>query len=382
MTGGARRLDRRPRVVLLAPTPPPYMGPSVATTVLLGSRFVEAFEVVHLDTSDRRGLDKLGALDLRNVALALRHFLQLLWALVATRPDCVYVPVSQTTIGFLRDALFIWPALLFRARVILHLRGGRFDLFHREANAPTRWLVRQTLARVAAMIVLGERLKPDMARLMPADRVFVVPNGLDLPPLDRQDAGGDGRPFTVLYLGNLIRSKGWFVLLEAAALAVRRNPGCAFTFAGAWMSAEDEREARAFVEEHGLAGHVAFLGTTTGAAKAACLAGADVLAFPTFYPYEGHPWVIVEAMAAGLPVISTDHACIPETVEHGVSGFIVPKQDPETLAARILELAGDPARRRAMGEASLRIYRERYTAEHFVAGMIRVFEAVLGTRPR
>lgn len=352
------------------------MGPSVATTVLLGSRFVEAFRVEHLDTADRRGLDKLGALDLRNVALALRHLAQLLWALAGTRPEAVYVPVSQTTLGFLRDALFVWPALLARSRVILHLRGGRFDLFYREASAPVRWLVRQTLARVSAMIVLGERLRPDMARLMPADRVFVVPNGLDLPPLGRK-RGEEGRPFTVLYLGNLVRSKGWFVLLEAAALAARRHPGCAFTFAGAWMDPQDEREAKVFVEEHGLVGTVAFLGTTTGEAKAACLAAADVLAFPTFYPYEGHPWVIVEALAAGLPVISTDHACIPETVEDGVNGFIVPKQDPEALAARILDLADDPARRRAMGEASRRIYRERYTAEHFVGNMIGVFQAVL-----
>jgi glycosyltransferase involved in cell wall biosynthesis len=88
--------------------------------------------------------------------------------------------------------------------------------------------------------------------------------------------------------------------------------------------------------------------------------------------------VIVEAMAAGLPVISTDHVAIPETVHDGANGFIVPIRDPAALADRILVLARDPEMRARMGAESRRLFEEQYTQEINVDRMIQSFNRAVG----
>ena len=128
----------RRRVLFLGPLPPPYMGPTLATRIVLASPLREEFELVHIDTSDHRDLRRLGAFDFTNILLAFLHYGRLLKALLRQGGDLVYVPISQTTVGFLRDAGFILLARLFRRPVACHLRGGNFDVWTAGASSLTR----------------------------------------------------------------------------------------------------------------------------------------------------------------------------------------------------------------------------------------------------
>ena len=112
MTGG------RERVLFLGPLPPPFMGPTVATDIILSSKLAEEFDLEHVDTSDHRELTRLAALDFTNFRLAFQHYLRLLGRLFAGGVRLVYIPISQTTIGFLRDAVFIMLASTSMLRVI------------------------------------------------------------------------------------------------------------------------------------------------------------------------------------------------------------------------------------------------------------------------
>ena len=149
-----------------------------------------------------------------------------------------------------------------------------------------------------------------------------------------------------------------------------------------FVLAGENREARTvefidrFIREHPDV-RVRMPGPLTGEDKFRLLAECDVLVFPTYYVNEGHPWVIVESMAAGLPVISTDHAVIPETVSDGENGFLVPKKDPEAIAEKVIRLIEDPELRERMGKRSREIYREKFTEEIMVEKMSSVFHKVL-----
>jgi glycosyltransferase involved in cell wall biosynthesis len=357
------------------------MGPSIATEVLLNSRFVDEFELIHIDTADRRPVNKLGALDLTNFLLAFKHYLLLLQSLVFRRVDAVYVPISQTAIGFLRDAVFILMACCFRKKVILHLRGGYFRQFYDSSGAVVRWVVRKNLAHADRMIVLGTSLRPLFAGLVPEEKISVVPNGRDL-PLDmkaKRERGDKG--VYVLFLSNLIASKGFKDVLHAAVEVVRKVPNTRFIFAGAWEKDSDKVECVEFIEATDLMDHVELRGPVVGTAKVTLLQDASIFAFPTYYPMEGHPWALVEAMAAGLPIISTDHGCIAESVIDGVNGFIVPKRDPAALATKILFLIEHPDRREKMGAASRKLYEENFTTEHFITRMIDAVNASLDEVP-
>jgi glycosyltransferase involved in cell wall biosynthesis len=108
----------------------------------------------------------------------------------------------------------------------------------------------------------------------------------------------------------------------------------------------------------GLNGRVAFLGPVDAAAKWKLLSEADIFLLPTYG--EGMPNAVLEAMAAGLPVVTTPVGALPEMLPHGV--FVAPG-DPQAIARAVLDLAGDPARRRELGQQNRRRVEECYRFE-------------------
>jgi glycosyltransferase involved in cell wall biosynthesis len=363
---------RRIRVAFLAPTPPPVMGPSIATTVVFAEAPPSDIELIHLDTADRRGLETLGRIDFANVLQALGMYFGLLKILLLRRPHVVYIPISQTPIGYLRDSVLIVLARILRRRVVLHLRGGNFAPFYEKCSRPLRRFVRWTLRRAEGVIVLGDCLRPQFEPFLPADRIHVVPNGEDFPELAgaaRRYAAA--RTYRVLYLGNMLPTKGAGDLIEAIPAIVARHPGTRFTFAGAWRTDEFRTWAEEFVRAHALEDVVHFAGPVDRPAKTRLLAEADVFAFPS--TAEGHPWVIVEALAAGLPIVSCDVGCIRESVLDGRNGRLVPTRRPDALAAAINAMLDDPDALARMGRESRAHYERGFTRDAFRG---RLFDAL------
>lgn len=403
---------RRRKVLIIGPTPPPYQGMAVFTEMLLRSPVLSAaYEVLHLDTADRRGLDNMGRLDLGNVILALRHACELAWRVARHRPDVVYVEVSQNEWAYLRDAVFIAIARALGARVVTHLHGSHFRGFYETARPPFRWLVRRSSRWLSGALVLGEGLRGIYDGLVPAERVRVAPNGIADPfpegipdragprgrvagpgryeSTARDGSGGPGDrvgrteagPITVAYLGALFRPKGFIELLRAAALLRDQKPELRFIFAGPWVSDEERAEATELVARERLGSIVSFPGVVSGEAKREFLREADIFVFPGIQA-EGLPLVILEAMAAGLPVVSTPVGAVPDAVLDGETGLIVPSGDPEALAAAIRTLASDGSLRERMGRAGRERFLAKFTdekcAEQLVAALDWVCDLVDG----
>ena len=380
---GRRAEQRAPTALVIGPLPPPWHGGAVATRQLLDSALAERFRLVHLDTTDDRGMANIGRFDAGNVRLAFAHLLRFWRLLRREDPDLVYVPLAQNRLGFLRDALFLLSARLRARRVVVHLHGGGFRAFYRETDPLTRALVRASIGSVARAIVLGRRLRPMLEDIVPAAHVAVVPNGIPDPHegagprAGRADTGAS--VVRVVYLGTLMAEKGFLDVLDAAALLAQERPAIRYVFAGAFLRpdlrARAERALDARVRDR-----VEFAGVVAGEAKAALLRGADIFVFPTRYANEGHPYVVLEAMAAGLPIVTTARAAIPETIVDGESGILVPESDPRALAHAIRRLADDPALRARLGAAARARFLERYTIASWAAGMTAVFEEALAVR--
>lgn len=356
---------KRPRVLIIGPTPPPYMGPTLATEIILESSLSKKFELLHLDTSHHDTLATLGAINQRNVFSALKHSAQLVLKIVRQWPDIVYIPISQTTIGYIKDSFFILLSKALGRKVVCHLRGGYFRQWFDDANVAVRSYVRLVHSTVDAQIVLGECLRPLFEGLVPADAIFVVPNGRDFDFAPPSEAVRPDAKIRVLYLGNLFETKG--VLDVARAIPQVRDAGCQveFVFAGSCNYPHVAEALESCQREQG-EDVVKLPGSVVGQAKLDLLLSSDILVFPTYFPFEGHPWVIVEAMAAGLPVISTDHAAIRESVEDGVNGYLVEKQAPGDLADKIVALCRDKELRNRMGKASRNLYEAKFTEAKMV----------------
>jgi len=343
----------RPRLIVVGPLPPPIHGVTVSTTLVLANPYLrERFVIEHLDTSDHRDAQNVGRWDVTNIRVGIANLMRLTRMLRGSR-GVLYLPISQSSGAFLRDSFFIRMANASGWRVGIHLRGSEFWRFYTRQRRPYRRWTRLTLARVSAAAVLGESLRHAFGDLVSTERIAVVPNGT--PPNRAGDSIRDTR--CVVFLSNLRRRKGVTEALDAALMALREVPSARVIFVGTWEDERLERDLRSAAA--GMRG-VEFRPSVSGSAKDELLATAGILLFPPREP-EGHPRVVLEAMAAGLPVVTTDRGAIAETVRDGITGFVLPDPDPVELAGRLVSLLTDEDLYKRMSTAARSEYEAKYT---------------------
>jgi glycosyltransferase involved in cell wall biosynthesis len=392
---GPQRASRSPAgraataeaLLVVAAEPPPIFGAAVASGRVLAAGRRGCFRFYHLNVIDPAGASNMGRIVPANVALALKHYAQMAALLVRHRDiAAVYVLLGFTNApAFWRDIGFLLLARLFRKPTIIHCHDNMVETFYRRRSWPTRRAVRWALHGARAVAVLCAAIESATQRVAPRTRTVVVPNGLDLePPAAPPPAPRDDVP-VVLYLSQLSREKGFWTALRVAARARQEGTQARFEFAGTWKSPADEARARNWVAESGLASTVSIHGRVTEQRKSELLRDADIFLFPTGLRHEGQPLVILEAMAAGLPVITTDIGCIADTVLHGVTGFVVQPDDIDAIVATVKRLVGDTELRRTMGAAGRARYLAHYTDRAFRQRMLELFSSaapavLVGTR--
>ncbi len=368
------------RVLALGPTPPPYHGVATYLRDLLAAPPPPGFELLHLDTADRRDASNLGRWDPTNLQLGFANLSELAGRGLRSGIDIVYLPISQNVPAYLRDALFMLQSRLLGKRVVVHLHGGHFRALYEGESAWFRTVARATLQSAAAVIVLGDGFRKIFSGLVDERRIHVVENGVPDPgawELRRAQPAHSAHGPRLLYMSTLTRSKGILELLHAFALLRRGRPAARLDVAGQWQEPDLQREAAEFIAGKGLSDAVHFAGNVDGAAKSAFLAGGDLFCLPTYYPYEGQPLVILEAMAAGLPVLATTHGVIASTVQNGVTGCLLPKEPNAAALAQALEdLLSNPGLLAEYGRAGRQRYLSHFTLTACHARLFNVFRQV------
>jgi glycosyltransferase involved in cell wall biosynthesis len=356
-------------LIVVGPLPPPHHGVTISTGLVLANSLLrDRFDVEHLDSSDHRPYENIGRWDVTNVMAGLGGLMGLR-RMLRGRTGILYLPLSQSAPGFLRDSLYIDLAVRSGWKVAVHLRGSEFSLFYERSRSLLRWRIRDTMRRVASVAVMGSSLRPVFAGLVPDERIAVVANGTPEPHLN----GAQREEKTVLFLSHLRRRKGVCEAVEAALLVADRRPETEFVFAGEWEDEQLKHDLCARVASVGAP--IRFMGSVLGDDKEKLLGTSSIFLFPPTEP-EGHPRVILEAMAAGLPIVTTDRGAITETVVDGVSGFILPHPDPEAIADRLLLLLQDHDLRIRMGRAARTRYLYRFTQEQADEALVQWLDRV------
>jgi glycosyltransferase involved in cell wall biosynthesis len=170
----------------------------------------------------------------------------------------------------------------------------------------------------------------------------------------------------VLFVGNLYESKGTVSLIEATGELVRRGVPVRVVLAGADPDGGTIERLQALAEACGAGRHVDIVGPRYGLEKDRLYAEARIFCFPTAYEAEGMPLVVLEAMAHGLPVLSTRWRAIPALVENGVTGVLVDPGDTSALADALAGLLADPRASESMGQRGRERYLDRFTTDSFL----------------
>lgn len=207
-------------------------------------------------------------------------------------------------------------------------------------------------------------------------KITVIPNGVDFEafanaiPADLASLGLNTGAPVVITVARLEEQKGISDLLQAAVSVLKDRPDCQFLIVG---DGRDRRLLEALAASLGIATAVWFVGSRPDVP--ALLRASSVFVLPSLW--EGMPNALLEAMAAGLPVIATDVEGSREIVRSADLGLLVTPRNPETLANAILRLLRDPEFSARIAHASQRIVQERFTEHAAVASYVDLYEKLM-----
>jgi glycosyltransferase involved in cell wall biosynthesis len=255
------------------------------------------------------------------------------------------------------------PALVAARRVDFHLKGNSFS----------RWKYRQVDCFIAASEAIRQMLVADG---VPAGRTVTVHEGIDVEHVAAAPVVNVHEAFWLPHgspvVGNvaaLVPHKGQRYLIDAAHLVVQQVPDARFVILG---EGELREHLEKQVHEHHLEKHVLLPGFRTDVLG--CIKSFDLFVMSSVT--EGLGTSLLDAMACARPIVATRAGGIPEIVEDGVNGLLVPVRDPHALAEAIVRALKDVAARQQMGDAGLARVNERFTVERMVAETTTVYEKV------
>ena len=364
--------------------------------MLLNAGLGPDFRIHHIRTNVNRRNSEKGRLSFANLVALFLLWLRLVAAIVKYRPRVVYAFLSQNATGFIRDAVIILTAWIFRTSIVVQFHGGNFGNFY--AHAGTLWqsLIRFVIGRLNCLLLLADRFRPQFQGLVPAERIHVMRNPVDLASFDRVECSRNSSNgvFTILFVGLLSPAKGFVDLLRAVPRVLECVPDARFLFAGEWLESErnilfgesgqrldfDPRVVRDLWENacRRYGSQLKYLGIISGEEKNATFKSADVFVLPSYS--EGLPMAVLEAMAASLPVVVTPVGALPEILEAEVNAKFVPCGDAEVLAQALIDLARNPVVRRHMGIANRRLVETRFTPGIVSAQLAEILREIVHSR--
>lgn len=359
------RTTARPRLLFMGAFDPPvgvHGGNVSACRALSTSSIGERFEFVPID-STQRSIPPPGLARRAIYAAGRRRIVARELAAEATW----FIAFAASGLSLFEKAGYGWQARRAGVPSVLWIRDGNFL---RHCERPLfRAAALRALSGVSGVFCQSPRWKSfyvDDLGLDP-ERVWVIENWLSDPGClelgrRRLEAGAPrGARRTLLFLGWLIRAKGVFDLLEAFAALAAGYPDVDLVFAG---DGSDRAELERAVSDRGLEGRVRFEGWVDAEARNDLLAEATIFVLPSYA--EGFPNVLAEAMAAGIPVVTTPVGGIPDVVRDRENGRLVPTVSPGKLSEAIGDLLSDPVAAEAMARTAWVDAERRFGVERAV----------------
>ena len=358
-------------VVITGPHLSAVSGISTHVNLLLESTLAEDYEMVHFQVGSE-GRNENG----------FTKFLRLLFSpftLAATiifrHAAIVHINSALNLKAYWRDLAYLFIAKSLGARVVYQVHGGALPQKFFERSRLLTAFLRWTLKLPNLVVVLAQVELTAYREFIPEQNVVALPNGVDCRPFGWvPTVVSDPRePLRLVYIGRVAREKGLYETLQAVRLAHELGVDARLVIGG---RGPEEGRLKRYAQALGIAGKICFAGPVFGADKVKLLSGCDVMVLPSYA--EGLPYALLEAMAAGIPVIATPVGAIPDVVAHGTHGFLVPPRDGKALAEALAVLAGDRERLSWMSRACRRRIRAAFSIDRLARELSLQYAQVCG----
>ena len=330
---------------------------------------------LHLATR-KMGMDRQGGMNLLNLAYFLKHLTTWITGLYRNHPDIAHYAVTSHW-NMEKSLMLLWLAKLSGAKTIGHLHGGGFLDFWRALSARRKSRTLRELRNLDGFVTLSEGWRTAVIHEigLAAERVHVVHNPID-PDFERHalnfQPGRGG--VNVLCFGVMDRKKGVLDILEAAARLPADYPA-RFQLVGPERESGIKAEVERRIIERGLQERVTILGAVFGERKVELFREATLLLLPSYI--ENFPVSVIEAAAAGLPVVATRVGAIPEFFENEVSALFVETGNARQIASAVSRLLEDDELRKRLARNARRVFTLSLMRQRVMEQMADVYHAVL-----
>jgi glycosyltransferase involved in cell wall biosynthesis len=304
------------------------------------------------------------------IFLLIRAQYRLFRVIREIKPDIIhaYLPLTNFMASFPGRILNV-PTVITSKRALGTHQDGNWGwrIFDIASFRFSRWVT------VNSKAVGEDTIKRDKGS---GSKIRLIYNGLDLNEFPqnnrskreiRESLNLDPDKKIIITVANLIRYKGHTELLKAAAIVTKKFSDCQFLVVGEDRGIRTDLEELA--QELGIVNHIVFLDQRKDIPD--LMLSSDISVLPSHE--EGFSNVVLESMAAGLPVVASRVGGNPEAIIDGQTGWLVPPKQPEELALKIMDLLNDPEKAKKWGEAGRRLVKDNFSAEQMVAAHIKLY---------
>ncbi len=352
---------KKPRILFITPLPPPVHGSAMVSKYIQECEELnEAARCDFVNLSTSRSIDEIGKSSIKKYLRFIGAYFITFWKLLTRRYSLCYLAITCHGAGFLKDAPFVLLCKLFGRKIVIHQHNkGMSNCVER---APYKWLL-PAVYRGTKVILLSWHLYPDIEKIVKKEQVIICPNGI--PELFTQEPHFTrNNPVPqLLFLSNLIESKGVYVLLDACKILKEKGYRFCCNFVGGESKEITKEVFEKEVEKRGLGEAIIYHGPQYGKDKEKHFATAEIFVHPT--KNDAFPLVLLEAMQYKLPIVTTTEGGIPDIVTPLANGLITISATAEELSKNIAQLLDDKNLRTTLGENGYKIFKEKFSIEQF-----------------
>ena len=351
----------KPRILFILHLPPPIYGAAMMGKYIQESELINSsFDCFCINLATAGSLSDIGHVSLEKLLKYLLLLRYISHVVKEIRPELVYITPNAGGKAFFKDFIVVQMLKSMGCKIIAHYHNKGVSAYQ------SKWIYNFLYKRFFSnlkVILLAENLYKDIAKYVKREDVYICPNGIPSSCKEEMEARRNNVIPHLLFLSNLLISKGVIVLLDALKILKEKE----YTFVCQFIGGETaEINAVQFFEEvnkRELSDLVTYVGRKVREEKEAFFRQADIFVFPTYYETFG--LVNLEAMEYKLPVISTNEGGIPDIVKDGENGLICEKQNPVSLADCIAKLLDDEELRVKMGSAGHEKFCREFTLDKF-----------------
>ncbi|WP_319370816.1 glycosyltransferase family 4 protein [uncultured Ilyobacter sp.] len=332
------------KILMIGPFPEPVHGMSMANEILFHGLCEKGYKMDHINTallSKIQSTKDQNKISFEKFFIAIKHMTGELLKLFKNKYDLIYITPGHSFLGFMRYSPYMIFCSIKKIPYLLHSHGGQLGQTYNDSGTLKKALLKFFVKKSKGAIVLGESLKWMFQDMIPHDKILVCHNGVPrnvLSPEEDIDKKIDKitEQTNLLYLSNLMKEKGVLDLLNSLEYLDEKKLNYRLNLAGN-IEKNLEREVFALIEKH--KDRVSYLGVLGGEEKRRLLLNSDIFILPTYYPIEGQPISILEAMINGCAIVTTDQGGIGDIFKKNLNGIECLKKNPYSIYTAILETA-------------------------------------------